>query len=62
MESNKAIKTTVSIGIAFLENGQTADDIINKADKALYHAKITRNSVSVYRDGLFSLNDAPGEK
>ena len=60
-EQNKAIKTTVSIGIAFLEDGQTADDIINKVDKALYHAKITRNSVSVYRDGLFSLNDASGE-
>lgn len=44
------VKVTLSIGIAEHEEGQTADDIINKADVALYRAKlIGRNQTLIYK-------------
>ncbi len=44
------ISTTVSIGIAgFPEHAQRLDDLMSKADRALYHSKAAgRNSVSMY--------------
>jgi len=61
VEQNRVIHITISIGIAFVDNGQTANDVIANADKALYHAKIKRNSVSVCQNGLFSLDDMPND-
>jgi len=38
---------TVSIGVACANQTSTVDEILTKADEALYRAKITRNSISV---------------
>lgn len=47
-EQNKNVYITISIGVTYLIDGQTADDLLSMADKALYHAKITRNTVFFY--------------
>jgi len=49
-ESNAELKVTISIGVTTSENSNiTVDEIIAKADKALYHSKETgRNKVSYY--------------
>lgn len=48
-EENK-IQVTISVGIAsFPEHGIDVDDLLNKADQALYQAKrMGRNMVMVY--------------
>lgn len=46
-EHNKNVSITISIGVTHLMSGQTVEDVLNMADKALYHAKITRNTVAV---------------
>ena len=47
---NAVVKTTVSMGISqFMEDADNAKDLIDFADKALYHSKKTgKNLVSVY--------------
>ena len=49
LEGHK-ISTTVSIGISgYPEHAQTLDDLMSRADRALYHSKAAgRNSVSMY--------------
>jgi len=49
-EFNKNIYVTISIGVTHFIEGQTAEELISTADKALYHAKGTRNMVSVYQE------------
>ena len=45
------IRKTISIGIAQLTTEQNPDEIIKKADKALYMSKENgRNRTSVYRE------------
>ena len=40
---------TVSIGVACIAPGESVDTIINRADKAMYHAKLNgRNQVCCY--------------
>lgn len=41
---------TVSIGVAHLRVGDTRDDIMKRADQALYEAKKERNTVSTFSD------------
>jgi diguanylate cyclase (GGDEF)-like protein len=38
---------TVSIGVACADQTSTVDEILKKADDALYRAKLTKNAVSV---------------
>jgi len=48
------ISVTISLGVASrTERSNTLPDIINNADKALYHAKQTGRNRSVYYDGSF---------
>ncbi|MFV0519007.1 MAG: GGDEF domain-containing protein [Lachnospirales bacterium] len=51
-EKNEDIKFTISIGIACLdfEKISTIEELKEKSDKALYNAKINRNSVKVYSE------------
>jgi diguanylate cyclase (GGDEF)-like protein len=44
------IHITISIGVTQFVPGQTPADIIEKADKALYSAKMTRNTVAYYSE------------
>ena len=44
-EMNEKVNITISIGVAHAVTGQTMADVINVADKALYEAKKTRNTV-----------------
>lgn len=46
-EHEKEVTVTISIGVSYLMPGQTVEDLLGMADKALYHAKLTRNTVSV---------------
>jgi diguanylate cyclase (GGDEF)-like protein len=51
-ERNIAIKITISIGIANLHNKKIAAlEFVDKADKALYKAKETRNAVALLPEG-----------
>ncbi len=46
--NNEKIKMTVSIGVAFKEDGDKIEDILKKADEALYEAKNSgRNRVEI---------------
>ena len=47
-EYNEYIHITISIGVAQFEPHNSAQDIIDLADKAMYQAKRTRNSIAVY--------------
>lgn len=48
--NNEYIHITVSIGVARYEKGDTGNDLIDKADKALYRAKETgKNKICYYR-------------
>jgi len=38
---------TVSIGVACADQTSTVDEILKKADDALYRAKLTKNAVSI---------------
>ncbi|MDR1946199.1 MAG: GGDEF domain-containing protein [Desulfovibrio sp.] len=49
-ELDKNIFVTVSIGATQITRGQTAADAVEKADKALYHAKLRRNAVAFYSE------------
>lgn len=51
---NKKIKSTVSIGISIYPlHGENADELIRKADMAMYHSKSRqRNQYKVYDDSL----------
>jgi diguanylate cyclase (GGDEF)-like protein len=50
------IKITVSVGIASLFEGRGAEDALERADKALYHAKQSgRNRVGLWRDGKLAI-------
>jgi diguanylate cyclase (GGDEF)-like protein len=44
--------TTVSIGVARVEPGAVPDELVQHADKAMYAAKRTGNSVAVYTSGM----------
>lgn len=47
------VPISVSIGIAIWEAGMTQEQILDRADKALYHSKRTgKNTVTVYTDEL----------
>ena len=50
--NHERVRFTVSLGVAFRQNGEcTVDEILNKADKALYQAKAAgRNCVFVLDD------------
>ena len=49
IDENKKISVTISIGLAQLKEGDTAEDLYKHADKALYEAKERgRNRVVVY--------------
>ena len=45
------VRVTVSIGVALFEPHHSVQDILMLADKALYQAKRTRNSISIYHRG-----------
>ena len=48
----KSINVTISIGIYEFKNSDISDDLLKKADKALYQAKDTgRNRVIINKDG-----------
>jgi diguanylate cyclase (GGDEF)-like protein len=51
-EEEKAVNLTMSIGIAaFPEHGQTEEEIISKADQALFKSKTGgKNRVTVYQE------------
>jgi diguanylate cyclase (GGDEF)-like protein len=55
-EMNSSVNVTLSIGISHLQTqyGLDSDSLLEKADKALYHAKIKRNCVSLFDDIYFS--------
>lgn len=57
-EQNKEVKFTISIGVASLDatSASTFDELLEKSDKALYYAKVERNSVKSYTNYLDSLN------
>ena len=51
-----ALKITVSVGIASLFEGRGTDDALERADKALYHAKqMGRNRIGLWRDGKLAI-------
>ena len=54
------ISTTVSIGIAgFPDHAQRLDDLMGRADRALYHSKAAgRNSVSMYSSEMDSIQNS----
>lgn len=46
-----ALNTSVSIGVAlYPEDAKDAGELVDRADKALYEAKETRNTVSVFKE------------
>lgn len=48
-EKNHEVKVTISIGVAGLNNAAISPkELVERADKALYTAKVTRNTVSLY--------------
>jgi diguanylate cyclase (GGDEF)-like protein len=52
LPDGKQVPVTVSVGVAcFPENAETSEQLLERADRALYHAKQTgRNRVCLYRD------------
>ena len=56
---DKVVTTTVSMGISqFPNDGATAEEMIESADKALYHSKRNgKNVVSVYGENGFKMVD-----
>lgn len=56
---DKVVTTTVSMGISqFPNDGTTAEEMIEAADKALYHSKRNgKNVVSVYEENGFKMVD-----
>lgn len=54
--ANSRIRITVSMGIASLFEGRNSAVALDRADKALYHAKhMGRNRVGLWRDGRLSI-------
>ena len=49
-EYNEYVQVTISIGAAQALPHHSAQDVLTLADKALYQAKLTRNSVAVYKE------------
>lgn len=58
IEQNKKVKFTVSIGVASLDatSASTFDELLEKSDRALYFAKVDRNSVKSYTNYLDSFD------
>ncbi|MCK5220731.1 MAG: GGDEF domain-containing protein, partial [Candidatus Aminicenantes bacterium] len=56
MEKQPKGKVTISMGIAsFPEDAQTREEVIDKADKALYYSKENgRNKVTLYKEDIIS--------
>lgn len=51
LEKNQQVSITISIGVADLHNiAISPKELLEHADKALYAAKVTRNTVSLYQD------------
>ena len=52
------LAVTISLGVAtYPEHGESAEEIIIKADKALYHSKATgRNRVTVWEEKMIEEN------
>ncbi|MBI5641840.1 MAG: GGDEF domain-containing protein [Deltaproteobacteria bacterium] len=55
------LMTTLSIGIAEVRPGETAESLLKRADAALYHAKEAGRN-GVYSDGLQDENEPPQPK
>lgn len=51
-ETDEYVGVTISIGAATYMPDMTAEELLSRADKALYHAKITRNSVAIWNEGM----------
>lgn len=49
-ELQKHVNITISIGVSYLQSNQSAEELISSADKALYSAKVTRNTVFILND------------
>ena len=52
LEIQTPVKFTFSAGITQYEMNDNENDLIKKADKALYKAKITRNTITIYKKEL----------
>lgn len=46
------IRVTVSGGVACLQDGESVEEVIRRADAAMYHAKSQHNCVEAWRPGL----------
>ena len=55
-ECYKYVQITISIGVVQSESHRSAQELLALADKALYQAKRTRNSVEVYRGDALQSN------
>lgn len=62
-EIDENIKVTISIGVATvggqdksIEEAKTFGELLDRSDKALYFAKVDRNTVKTHRDVLDNLN------
>ena len=52
-EHNEYVSITISVGVARCEPQHSAQEALALADKAMYHAKRTRNAIAVYcEDGM----------
>lgn len=59
-ETGEPVSVTVSIGVAQVAPGQSSVDVIREADRALYHAKQLRNTVSAERNAVSARRQPEG--